>query len=100
MALRAHIVIPQSHPTASLVTEELVGRLSRDFGGASAYDGEGAWISEEDEYLKEDHVRVVVTHTDEQRLRNRIVKEAEVVKERLDEEAVLIEFEEVEMKLV
>jgi hypothetical protein len=102
MTTRAHIVIPTSHPESYGVIESVKSTLADEFGGVSVYEGAGEWISE-DGKVSEDHVRIVVTEPDDRdghSVEYIVKNEAEWVKESLDEEAVLVEFEDVEMKLI
>jgi hypothetical protein len=102
MATRAHIVIPTSKEGSYGVIESVKSTLADEFGGVSVYEGSGEWLADGHK-VSEPHKRIVVTEPPEYDGRSvkYIVKgEAEYVKSALDEEAVLVEFEDVEMKLI
>lgn len=106
MALQAHIIIPTSHPDASHIIDSIKHSLAVKFGGFSQYDGSGGWDGQ-DGLVEEDHMRLVVTANlddmdgwNEEQFREYFRIEANYVKDCLDEEAVLIEFQDIDMELI
>lgn len=102
MAHRGHILIPTTHPDAEDVIAEVSAKLATAFGGYSRYDGTGGWVNDDGELIEEEHARLVATDsdTDKAEFTETFHIEALYVKDRLNEDAVLVEVEEVESQLI
>lgn len=102
MVTRAHIVVPTAKDGSYEVVESVKETLADEFGGVSVYEGKGEWLS--DGYkVSEPHKRIVVTEPNDhdcEPIKTLVKWEAEWVKDSLDEDAVLVEFEDVEMELI
>jgi hypothetical protein len=103
MALQAHLIVPTEKDRAKEVVQTLTLGFVTTFGGYSKYEGSGGWEGESG-VETEDHVRLVVTHPgerlDEDQFREYMRVDALYVKDILDEEAVLLEFRDVDVEFV
>jgi len=101
MAYQGHIVIPTEKDGANEVVVKVQNSLVVSFGGCSSYEGRGLWDGANG-VVTEDHVRLVVDtdEMDREAFTEFLRIEALRVKEELDEEAVLIEVQEINMELV
>lgn len=98
---QGRIVVPTTHPDAGETIAEITDHMATVFGGYSVYDGIGGW-KEDDGMVEEEHKRIVVNSSDMSREQFTVEMEnyAQHVKQRCDEDAVLIEMVEIDMELV
>lgn len=105
MAYQGHIVIPTTNDKSEHVIESITTSMADRFGGYSRYNGSGGWEANGN-IVEEEHIRLVVTvKTDDSpmdwdQLCGWLRSEARWAKEVLDEDAVLVEINEIHMELV
>jgi hypothetical protein len=103
MAHNGHIVIPTTHEQADNVVSAVKESMVTEFGGYSAYEGSGGW-HRSDGLVTEPHVRLIATCSVDDMSRDRFEQwfrfEAQYVNDMLEQEAVLVEFRDVDMELI
>lgn len=101
MAHRGHIIIPTTKRESRDFLADLTQAIAEEFGGWSEYDGAGGWFDDDGHRHDETHRRIVTTTTAGQtELTQFLIEWAENAKDRLGEDAVLIEIEEVDALFV
>lgn len=93
------IVIPTTKDKAEHVVQQVEDRLAQELGGYSSYNGVGGWINV-DSRITENHVRIISSHENRELVRREMVGLAEFVKDKLDEDAVMVEVVESEVTMV
>ena len=84
------IVVPMTHPKAPEVCERIEGLFARNIGGYSTYEGFGGWHDGES-VVEEPHTRIVVSHENVNVVSAGVATARSIVKDTLDEDAVLTE---------
>lgn len=77
--------------------DQLVERLAGEFGGCTEFETTGAWVDANGELVTEPGFAVETVGVDSQQVFKQIVTDA---KEELNEDAVMVTFEEVDSAMV
>lgn len=84
------IVVPMTHPKAPRVCERIEQLFAEHIGGYSTYEGFGGWYDGES-VVEEPHTRIVVSHENVNVVSAGVATARSIVKDNLDEDAVLTE---------